>query len=151
MKPVKTVLLTLLLAIPGVAGAEYYYEYETDVGTLSFTDDLRRVPEKYRKVAERHLSRPLFEYDRATIIEKGAATASADTIFGDQLLSGVRPDGFDWSFASRRAAAAQKLPYYDMEIEDRVYFPAVHGFRPTAGVPSNNWKPDNGSGCGRRK
>ncbi len=103
MKPIRTVLAMLLLAAaPGAAQADYYYEYETLEGTLSFTDELRRVPEKYRKAAERFPARPLFDYDRTTIVKEGASTASAATIFSTQD-SGIERK-IDWSASSRGPA-----------------------------------------------
>ncbi|MCP4004998.1 MAG: hypothetical protein GY725_12455 [bacterium] len=100
MKSLRAVAIALLLSVPGAAAADYYYEFETDEGVMSYTDSLRRVPSKYRESAERHEERGLIDYDRATIVEKGASTVSGKNLFGDELAS-TGDQGIDWSTVNR--------------------------------------------------
>ena len=58
LKPMLSRLLTcsvaagLLLALAGVAEAKVVYRWNTDDGVYAFTDDPKRIPEKYRSEAK---------------------------------------------------------------------------------------------------
>ena len=57
-----------LWLVPAAAGADVF-RYETEEGTISFTDDLKRVPARYRDHAERLPDRSLWDHPRVTIVE----------------------------------------------------------------------------------
>ena len=47
----RTALATVLLVTPAVASADFY-QYETEGGVISFTDDAGRIPARYADRAE---------------------------------------------------------------------------------------------------
>jgi hypothetical protein len=61
------VALVLWLA-PAVSGADVF-RYETEEGTIAFTDDVKRVPARYRDQAERLPELSLWDHPRVTIVE----------------------------------------------------------------------------------
>jgi hypothetical protein len=67
------VLLLFSLIVPAVGGADTF-RYETEEGILSFTDDLKRVPARYRASAEKIPTRSLWTYPRLTPVARGATT-----------------------------------------------------------------------------
>ena len=82
-------LLSLLLglsAVPAAAGAEMY-RYETDEGTVAFTDDLKRVPSRYRAGAETLAIQKFWDYPRLTIVPRGATTEAGSSLAGPQDLA----------------------------------------------------------------
>ena len=70
-----SILAALLVCAPGLAAADYY-SYTTEEGTFAFTDDLKRVPARYRDAANKHSDRRLVDYSRLTIVPRGATTAA---------------------------------------------------------------------------
>ena len=80
MKKLGTTLAMALVAtaLPLAASADHW-RYETENGTLAFTDDVKQIPARYRASATQHTDRGLYEYARASISEKGAARESAAT------------------------------------------------------------------------
>lgn len=74
----ETALAVALMLVPTAAIADFY-QYETEGGVLSFTDDPERIPARYADAAERHADRPLADYERLSVSERGAATATLAT------------------------------------------------------------------------
>lgn len=58
--------MLLLNAIAATAGADPVYRYESEEGTLSFTDSLKKVPARYLSGVETRTLRPLRDYARFT-------------------------------------------------------------------------------------
>jgi hypothetical protein len=86
MREALAVLLLACWIIPA-AGAETY-RYETEEGTLAFTDDLKRVPARYRGSAEKVVERSLWTYARFTPVPRGATNrASPGAIFEEVLTA----------------------------------------------------------------
>jgi hypothetical protein len=79
-------LLIGLLALPAAAGAEMY-RYETDEGTVAFTDDLKRVPSRYRATVETVTTQSFWDYSRLTIVPRGATTEAGSSLVGPQDLA----------------------------------------------------------------
>jgi len=52
--------------LPGSASADVY-SYEQENGTVAFTDNAERVPERYRKAMTQTPDRSLEDYERATL------------------------------------------------------------------------------------
>ncbi len=71
-------LATTLLLTPVAASADFY-QYETDGGVISFTDDAARIPARYADRAERHQDRALADYERLSVAQHGASIATAMT------------------------------------------------------------------------
>lgn len=65
------------LAAPVLAGADTIYRYETESGSIAFTDDRERVPKLYRDGARAIEAESLFDYERTTIAQAGARRAAA--------------------------------------------------------------------------
>ncbi len=53
---------------PAPAGADVF-RYETEEGTISFADELKRIPARYRDQAERLPEKSLWDHPRLTIVE----------------------------------------------------------------------------------
>lgn len=66
-------LLVATLAVPAAAGS--FYRYQTDDGGIAFTDDAKRVPERYRDGAEEIRRDGFDDFDRYT--EVGPAHEAA--------------------------------------------------------------------------
>jgi hypothetical protein len=75
MKPLHLTLGLALLLAPLGAGAGEFWRFETDEGVVSFVDDAKKIPEKYRERAVKQESEGLTSYTRATVA--GAAAVSA--------------------------------------------------------------------------
>jgi hypothetical protein len=73
MRITLTAALAAALLAPAAARADLY-RYETEQGTVAFTDDIERVPARYRASAKREDPRDLESYSRLTIVPKGATT-----------------------------------------------------------------------------
>ncbi len=67
------------LCLPAVAGAELW-RYQTESGSVSFTDDFKRIPSRYAADAVQIEERSLADYERTTISEPGASIESTKTI-----------------------------------------------------------------------
>lgn len=63
--------MLLLHTIAASAGADSVYRYESEEGTLSFTDSLKKVPARYQSSVETHQLRPLRDYARFTPEDSG--------------------------------------------------------------------------------
>jgi hypothetical protein len=81
-------LAVLLLAswIVPAAGADTY-RYETEEGTLSFTDDLKRIPTLYRDGAQKIPERSLWTYARVTPVPRGATTHAPPSAAFEEVLA----------------------------------------------------------------
>jgi hypothetical protein len=62
------------LIAPATAGADYY-RYTTENGATAWTDDLKRVPARYRDQVETIAAQDLESYSRLTIVPRGATSA----------------------------------------------------------------------------
>lgn len=77
------------LLAPATAGADYY-RYTTENGATAWTDDLKRVPARYRDQVQTIEAQDLGTYDRLTIVPRGATFAptlpepEADTVEADE-------------------------------------------------------------------
>ena len=74
----RTALATALMLTPMAASADFY-QYETESGVLSFTDDAARIPARYADAAERREDRALADYERLSVAQHGASIATALT------------------------------------------------------------------------
>ena len=77
MRIILTAALAAALLAPAAAFADLY-RYETEQGTIAFTDDVERVPVRYRASATRQEVRDLKSYPRLTVVPRGATYAPAD-------------------------------------------------------------------------
>ena len=71
--------LGLTFLLPLVASAGEYWRFETGDGVVSFVDDAKKIPEKYREGAVRQEVKGLSTYARATLASSAGpkpATAS---------------------------------------------------------------------------
>lgn len=64
----RTLMLLVVLAIAAPVPAATLYGWRTDGGTLEFTDDPARIPERYRDQAE-ELNLDLRDYRKLTVPE----------------------------------------------------------------------------------
>jgi len=83
-------LSLILLSSPLGAGAAEFWRFETDEGVLSFVDETKRIPEKYRERAVREESKGLASYGRSTLA--GARAAVQVPEFAPPVVMPV-PDG----------------------------------------------------------
>jgi hypothetical protein len=77
MRIILTAAVAAALLAPAAAFADLY-RYETEQGTVAFTDDLERVPARYRASADRLESRELASYSRLTVVPRGATYAPVE-------------------------------------------------------------------------
>lgn len=70
--------LTLGLAAPASAGG--FYHYQTEDGVQAYTDDARRVPERYRGDAKFEASQSLSDYARHTGQDAAAISRYAERL-----------------------------------------------------------------------
>jgi hypothetical protein len=92
------------LLIAGPAAAERaYYTWRTDDGAYAFTDDVKAIPEAYRKQAERRTLRSLESYGRLTPSDARASSDYAKRL--DARLAELRERG-QRAVAPEAAAAA---------------------------------------------
>ena len=76
-------LLVAGLAPSGVSAEpeeKTYYRYKTESGSIAFTDELKRVPERYRPGTERVPARSILDYDRTSVSRPGASTVAPPTV-----------------------------------------------------------------------
>ena len=70
--------LSLLFLLPTVpASAAELWRFETDEGVVSFVDDAKKIPEKYRARAVQQEAKGLDTYERATVSGPSIRTAPA--------------------------------------------------------------------------
>ena len=86
-------VLVASMALPASAGT--VYSWTTDDGVTSFTDDTRRIPERYRSSSKHRELRDLDRYARFTQTDSRASDAYAADL--DQRLTRLRltNDGVD--------------------------------------------------------
>ncbi len=72
MLKLSILLATLALSTAAVAAASTYYRYETENGSIAFTDDRETIPERYQKGARMIVGQSLFDYERTTISDRAA-------------------------------------------------------------------------------
>ena len=65
------VLGVIGIGLPFVAGADYY-RYETDNGSIAFTDDPERIPERYQDSAEPVVEKSIHDWSRTSRVEPQA-------------------------------------------------------------------------------
>ncbi|CAG1006940.1 hypothetical protein MYXO_03527 [Myxococcaceae bacterium] len=70
-----TVAAGLVLALAGSADAKVVYRWKTDDGVVAFTDDPKRIPEKYRADARASTLRPLRSYRNFTPAQRSGTRA----------------------------------------------------------------------------
>ena len=80
MKALWLPLGLIALLTPALASADYF-RYETDEGVVSFTDDLKQIPSRYKDAAEPISEQSLVNYRRVTIVPRGASNTAAPTSF----------------------------------------------------------------------
>ncbi len=78
-------LLAPVLLLPALAHAELW-RYETESGSVAFTDDAERIPARYAEKAVKLEDRSLQDYERTTISEPGASIESAVTTIDLEAL-----------------------------------------------------------------
>ena len=83
-------LAMALAALPLGALAEYW-QYETEDGTVAFTDDPKRIPTRYRAGAEKQVDRAVWDYERATISKRGAARETLQTELDPERIAELVP------------------------------------------------------------
>ncbi|MFO7181773.1 MAG: DUF4124 domain-containing protein, partial [Pseudomonadota bacterium] len=73
-----------VLAVGAPAGAGTLYRWQTESGTLAFADDPKRIPERYRDVAEEIQTDGLDGYERFTPTD-GAAQQTHEARLAERL------------------------------------------------------------------
>jgi hypothetical protein len=73
--PRTLIAAALMLAVAGPAAAKVVYRWKTDDGVYAFTDDAKRIPEKYRSAAKASPLRPLQSYKHYTPAQRSGTTA----------------------------------------------------------------------------
>ena len=86
MKALWVPLGLIALLTPALASADYF-RYETDEGVVSFTDDLKQIPSRYKDAAEPISEQSLVNYRRVTIVPRGASNTAAPTNFERSSLN----------------------------------------------------------------
>ncbi len=56
---------------PTIAAADYW-RYETETGSIAFTDDAKNIPAKYREGAKQIAEESLFTYPRLSVVQPDA-------------------------------------------------------------------------------
>ena len=83
-----TLALVLLGAPGGALAADRIYSWETEEGTLAFTDDPKQIPARYRAVATSRGREDLGRYERASVSATASAVPHADRL--DRRLAYLR-------------------------------------------------------------
>lgn len=78
--------LGLMIVLPGIASAGEFWRFETDDGVVSFVDDAKKVPEKYREKAVRQEVQGLASYARATLAAAGGAKPAMSVANGGVVM-----------------------------------------------------------------
>lgn len=74
-------LVLVLVGAPGGAlAAERIYSWETDEGTLAFTDDPKQIPARYRGAATSRAREDLGRYPRASVSDAAPTVPHADRL-----------------------------------------------------------------------
>lgn len=106
----------LLPLLPSSASAGRVYEWRTEDGTTAFTDDVRRIPARYRDSARVRPTGPLADYEHLTETDAGAQDAYARRLAErlERLRTLNRGDG---PAAPSPVAAASAHPLGELGIE----------------------------------
>lgn len=75
--PRTLIAVAVLVAVAAPAGAKVVYRWKTDDGVHAFTDDPKRIPEKYRSQAKASQMRSLHGYKRYTPAQVSGTKAHA--------------------------------------------------------------------------
>jgi hypothetical protein len=125
-----TVAFGLSLATPALS--ETLYRWKTDDGSVGYADDLKRVPERFRKSAEAIATGSLATYSRFTQTDPEADKAQAANVADRlqrlrELNAGL--DRQEVFVASREAAASSGGPMVRIGSDDGspVYVPTGDG------------------------
>lgn len=108
MLKLSILLATVAVSTAAVAVADTYYRYETENGSIAFTDDRETIPERYQKGARLIEGKSLFDYERTTISEAAA----------------TRPDGIPHPGMVELApeeAASLGIPTVSLEVAPGVF------------------------------
>ena len=100
-------LLAPVLLLPALAHAELW-RYETESGSVAFTDDAERIPARYAEKAVKLEDRSLQDYERTTISEPGASIESAVTTIDLEALD----EELAPATGSSEAGAKQRVNVY---------------------------------------
>jgi Tfp pilus assembly protein PilE len=73
--PRTLIAAAVLFAVAAPAGAKVVYRWKTDDGVYAFTDDAKRIPEKYRTQAKASPLRPLHTYKQYTPAQRSGTQA----------------------------------------------------------------------------
>ncbi len=114
---VRTALAVALFLAPAAAFADFY-QYETEDGVISFTDDPAGIPARYGDVVERKADRPLADYERLSVAERGASIATAATTIGPGPLVESRAPVA--GSAARTKEAAAKTQRVSLQLDDAI-------------------------------
>ncbi len=77
MLPRTLIAAAVLCAVAAPAGAKVVYRWKTDDGVYAFTDDAKRIPERYRAQAKAAPLRPLHAYKSYTPAQRSGTQAHA--------------------------------------------------------------------------
>ena len=86
----RTALSVAILLMPMAASADLF-QYETEDGVLSFTDDATRVPARYGAIVEKRPDRSLADYERLSVSQPGASTAVAPSPLKPAVFAPLAP------------------------------------------------------------
>ncbi len=100
------VALALVAALATPAAAGSLYRFVTDEGTVSFTDDSKRIPARYRASADRLAVARLADYARYTPEDGDASTRYAERLHArvERLRELNRALAYELPLASHAAA-----------------------------------------------
>ena len=101
----RTILAVAVLAVAAPASAKVVYRWKTDDGVYAFTDDAKRIPEKYRPQAKASSLRPLHTYERYTPAQRSGTDA----------------------YAKRMAKSAEEMSRVNARVSGRGALPAAGG------------------------
>ena len=75
--PHALIAAVVLAAVAAPASAKVVYRWKTDDGVYAFTDDAKRIPQKYRAEAKASSLRPLHAYKKFTPAQRSGTSAYA--------------------------------------------------------------------------
>lgn len=93
----------LALALP--AGAGTLFKWVEDDGTVAFTDDPKRIPERYKSAAKKRTIRGLDDYARYSRVDSAAADRQTDQLMA-RLERLQELNAELWGWGPQAAAAA---------------------------------------------
>ena len=142
MRIILTAALAAALLAPAAAFADLY-RYETEQGTIAFTDDVERVPARYRASATRQEVRGLESYPRLTVVPRGATYAPADPFAEREAVEAERSE------PGREAVAARPSVEIGLGAGDAIELPL--GSDGPITVRRNQWRRTVVDGLGYTK